>query len=540
MLVVCLGFIGAGILIGKSYKEWQEKPIATSITTHPIDDLDFPNVTICPPRDSNTALYHDLVKAGNGPLSDQNRERLRRSAYEILMEPSHGAYNKKMRPMSHMGNLDQVVQGFHSLPIPYNDANGFKIKMWNLNGTITTPWFQKDYVVEYYQEDKEFLMVLELPDNIKDQVGSGSLLIDLEVDIRDVEGWVEEISTFTFYTTGKTWAEAESDCQKEGGHLASVTSEEVNLLIKNVTGDKSVWLGGRKELGEWTWSDKSIWGFTKWAGPMFTDCLSLSRYGSWYADECSEKYEFICQKDNNFKREETIRLNFSKNTLNFSNFLLWYNYKAASQQLLDSWKDKRMTGFRLSWNIENEHLPLTANITDVGRSIETPHFGDTLEASYDNLYRAILTPSIDLLQKMDISSLEIDLDINMKPLDEVYTFTSYILYRKLKGWADAELHCKSEGGKLASIHSKWEQQMAEKAAEGYNVWLGGRRNGSHWQWADNSTWRFSNWWSLRTDIGGDYLMMNGYGQWNSDTSSGSVWDKNINILSLPRKNCGLD
>ena len=139
VLVVCLGFIGAGILIGKSYKEWQENPIATSITTHPIDDLDFPKVTICPPRDSNTALYHDLVKAGKEPLSDENRNELRRAVYDIFIEQHHMAYVKKMSVTSNMGNLDQIYQGFHSLPIPFNDANGLKIKMWNLNGTITTP-----------------------------------------------------------------------------------------------------------------------------------------------------------------------------------------------------------------------------------------------------------------------------------------------------------------------------------------------------------------------------------------------------------------
>ena len=76
LVVVCVGFIGAAILIGKSYQDWQENPIATSITTHPIDDLDFPSVTICPPRDSNTALYHDLVKAGNGTLSDENKKNI--------------------------------------------------------------------------------------------------------------------------------------------------------------------------------------------------------------------------------------------------------------------------------------------------------------------------------------------------------------------------------------------------------------------------------------------------------------------------------
>ena len=103
-----------------------------------------------------------------------------------------------------MGNLDQALRGFHSLPTPYNDANGLKIKMWYLNGTITTPWFGGDFVQEYYQEDREFLMVLELPDDIKDQLlGGGSLIIDLKVDTREEQGWFEEVSIYTFHTTKK-------------------------------------------------------------------------------------------------------------------------------------------------------------------------------------------------------------------------------------------------------------------------------------------------------------------------------------------------
>ena len=69
--IVCLGFIGAGYLIGRSYKEWQESPIATSIAIHPIDDLDFPVVSVCHPKDSSTALYHDLANAN---ISDENRK----------------------------------------------------------------------------------------------------------------------------------------------------------------------------------------------------------------------------------------------------------------------------------------------------------------------------------------------------------------------------------------------------------------------------------------------------------------------------------
>ena len=136
LIVICVGFIGAGILIGKSYDEWQKSPIATSITTYPIADLDFPMVTICPPKGSNTALYHDLVKAGNKSLSDKDAKVLRKAANKTFLETPHKEYLRMMLATSNFRNLDQVYHGFHSLPKPINDRNGFEIKMWNANGTI--------------------------------------------------------------------------------------------------------------------------------------------------------------------------------------------------------------------------------------------------------------------------------------------------------------------------------------------------------------------------------------------------------------------
>ena len=49
-LVVIISFLGAIYLIHDSYSDWQESPIATTISTHPIAELDFPTVTVCPPR----------------------------------------------------------------------------------------------------------------------------------------------------------------------------------------------------------------------------------------------------------------------------------------------------------------------------------------------------------------------------------------------------------------------------------------------------------------------------------------------------------
>ena len=150
-------------MIRKSYLEWQESPIATSITTHPIDDLDFPLVTVCPPKNSNTALYHDLAKAGNETLSEQHKQALKQAAFEIFIKPAHKKFIQKMLAASNIENLDQVYQGFHSLPKPYKHANGFEMKMWNWNGTITTPWYGENYREDFYKENRDFHMVLEFP-----------------------------------------------------------------------------------------------------------------------------------------------------------------------------------------------------------------------------------------------------------------------------------------------------------------------------------------------------------------------------------------
>ena len=212
--VVCLGFIGAGFLISQSYKEWQENPIATSITTHPIDNLGFPIVTICPPKDSNTALYHDLIKAGNRTLSDRQRTSLCESAYKILIEKTHKDYAKLMLATLNVKNMDSAYDGFQSLPRSYKRGQAYETRMWNTNGTIATPFYGEDYHAhdEYYESDRDFHMVLELPGDISDQVGFGQLIIALDKDIMEKDCWEEQVTIYTLHTehqVGKSCANSQ-------------------------------------------------------------------------------------------------------------------------------------------------------------------------------------------------------------------------------------------------------------------------------------------------------------------------------------------
>ena len=152
-----------------------------------------------------------------------------------------------MTMLAHMGNIDKIYKGLHSVPQPYSES-GFEIKMWNLNGTITTPWFGEDYVEEYYKEDREFHVVLELPDDVKEQVGSESLIIELDVDTREDEDWVEDVTIYTLHGTSKNWSKAEDECRKDGGHLVSISSEKENQLVERIAASAghNVWSGRYK------------------------------------------------------------------------------------------------------------------------------------------------------------------------------------------------------------------------------------------------------------------------------------------------------
>ena len=87
ILIVALGFGFAAYLIGNSYSEWIESPVSTVVTTKPISDLMFPEVTVCPPRGSNTVLNHVLKKMEDEKLNTWTlRRRLSRINDKILTD----------------------------------------------------------------------------------------------------------------------------------------------------------------------------------------------------------------------------------------------------------------------------------------------------------------------------------------------------------------------------------------------------------------------------------------------------------------------
>ena len=84
--IVIACFAVAIYMITSSYKEWQEAPVSTTITTHPITDLEFPAVTVCPPWESNTAVNHLLRKVKDVKFTAEQRRKLLYIAKEVFIE----------------------------------------------------------------------------------------------------------------------------------------------------------------------------------------------------------------------------------------------------------------------------------------------------------------------------------------------------------------------------------------------------------------------------------------------------------------------
>ena len=552
--MVLLGFITAGYLISKSYLDWQSTPISTTISTHPLAELDFPTVTVCPPKDSHTALNYDLMKAGNDSLTEEHREHLKKTVFESFIETPNHQYMRRMKesPMDPI----QIYEGFQSVPKPYGDS-GFEIVTWNNYGRLETPRFGEQFESEYYKTDKWFHIVLEFPDNLGELLGSESLVIEVETDTREEEDWMEEVTymegtKYKMHDYQLSWTDAEFQCAIEGGHLASVQSvwEQGQLEIDHgpkIFYDSSssdeyeqigLWIGGRyqEDQGVWNWSDGTPWSYTNWEdgerNARDGGHCAMVHNGEWEGRDCSNKLRFICQLDPSQLHEgKNLTLEYTHSYLFSPYFQLWYRYKAVSQEVLDSWEDKRITGFRLSWRIDKRYPDLELTTSEVGQTVQTPGLGDSWDGEFykdSHTYTCTLLFPGNLAELVGDGSLVIEVEVDTREEAgwEEYVETNvgevrnYKFYDIKLTWPEAEAYCQSEQGHLASVLTEEEQQKVDRLSGGNITWIGGTNGGQSkdWQWTDGSASNYTNW-----DWGLDLEEYTTYGVGNQ-VNSWRVWD----------------
>ena len=501
---MCLGFLGAGLIIGNSYVEWKKSPVSTSVSTHSISDLEFPNVTVCPPKGSNTALNYDLMKADNHLMTEEEKEKLSQDAYSVFVDAPFQEHFDRLLSQVNPENIENLVRGYQKAP-KVTDGNVTETLFCSINGTFHTPWFGAGFVESFFESDQQHRVKLEFPSNVKDQIGSGRLVIELEVDIRkglNETVWIRndtaDILKYKFHPEGKSWEDAERICDGEGGHLASIqTLDKQRAVVEIVPNGGNFWVGSTEnEIGELG----SGHNCTAIGISMASETQEVQEERI-YRD-CSDQFSFICQAGRtNLFGKTSLRLTYTKDELPFSTFLAQYSYVLYDHQ--PSWNEMQMTGFKLRWEIQNKNPPMNLETEEVGIVIETPEFrGSYQPGVYDNdhIFEATLKVPQNLSDQIGNGSLVIEVEVDLKEgwTEEVQISRGgpkvFTIHGEGKLWRDAEAYCQSMGGNLASIGSDEEHQKIDSSKYSH-TWIGGIYEGAWgtWRWSDGSPWTYSPW-----------------------------------------------
>ena len=162
----------------------------------------------------------------------------------------------------------------------------------------------------------------------------------------------------------KSWNAAREYCSVRGGSLATIAEpgKKAELLddMNKQLMTRFAWIGAFSEDGKvWNWTDgteiqnvKLEFEFAAGTAPY---CIKISKKGKWYKYSCSEKSEFICERKLEvITGKRNVRLTYNSTIKPNPPFQLWYKYQGTNPELLTSWKEKRTTGFRISWAIQDQ------------------------------------------------------------------------------------------------------------------------------------------------------------------------------------------
>ena len=303
------------------------------------------------------------MKAHNDSLTVDDREALRTLVRQLFMDSSHEEHLRNMRAVTcSVGS---------TVPTPYGES-GVEIVTWANEGKIETAGFGGELEHESVMEnsDKEIHVVLQFPENITESIGSGSLVIQLEVAAGEGDFLAySEGSKYKAYRSKEKWIKAEDHCQSQGGHLASLLSAWDEKEIISSTADNNmtnIWLGGRDEEGDglWTWSDGSPWGHPRWNWPDLGSkhpeykCIKIdvsenkkakNRNIRWTNRNCNNKRPYVCAAyPGILKKYNNMTIKYTKQNLTFPYFEMKFKMTART-------KETQTSGFKLTWFIETAH-----------------------------------------------------------------------------------------------------------------------------------------------------------------------------------------
>ncbi len=166
----------------------------------------------------------------------------------------------------------------------YTNIAGAVTVTFNPNGGTSAPASQTFSGTSYITQEipvKEgytFLGWSTTADNTVDHMSGGKLTPTSNMTLYAVwksdsefvaeTSFVYNNNRYEYYPVSLPWNSAKAFCEKQGGSLVSITSdEERDVLIEKLGAVSSYWIGASdaETEGTWTWSSGETFGYTHWA-----------------------------------------------------------------------------------------------------------------------------------------------------------------------------------------------------------------------------------------------------------------------------------
>ena len=170
ILVVIGGFIGAGFLIHESFYNWNQNPVSTNIETLPISEITFPNITVCPPKNSFLNLNYDVMHAHLMKIDGKIRRELYEFSVNVLQNHYYEEAMKELLKITDNSRFFNWYHGLTRIKYPYHDDifnfMKYELETIALSGNISTQYFGEIYDVDKINTKTDITMSFYVPDEL--------------------------------------------------------------------------------------------------------------------------------------------------------------------------------------------------------------------------------------------------------------------------------------------------------------------------------------------------------------------------------------
>ena len=186
--VVVGSFIAAGLIIRQSFRGWEESPISTTIETRPLSDLAFPEVVVCPAKNSFTTLSPDLKQSE----SQRMKEKTKVDMLDILTDATFDiAFQEKYEDMRSFYEKDKFLNwylGTSKMVYPTGDGHRryYRLQTSAVSGDCSTPFFKESFNENDFLLKLTFQVQIYVPRDWRSN-RTISLIIDIDYDIEENE-----------------------------------------------------------------------------------------------------------------------------------------------------------------------------------------------------------------------------------------------------------------------------------------------------------------------------------------------------------------